>query len=153
MEEKGRGPSLLCQARGTQRPAPQNISQKVREGYSQARVCDRIKVVTVCISLLFCSFKRWVARSWRCAGAQVATLLMWLHLCLRWFRGYFSFVGCCVLPLGTQRRSWGQSSPPARDGGQNGLPAWSPAGPRSVSIPHKPPSSPSENNCGFPACS
>lgn len=47
---------------------------------------------------------------------------MWLHLCLRWFRGYFSFVELLSCPL-ELREGRGARVLPARDGGQNGLPA------------------------------
>lgn len=82
----------------------------------------------------------------------MAPLLMWLHLCLRWFRGYFSFVELLSCPWNSEKVVGPEFCLQGMGDKAASLP-WSPAGPRSGSIPHKLPSSPSENNCGFPACS
>lgn len=75
---------------------------------------------------------------------------MWLHLCLRWFRGYFSFVELLSCPL-ELREGRGARVLPARDGGQNGLPALESCR-ATVSInTHKLPSSPLRKQLWVPS--
>lgn len=66
---------------------------------------------------------------------------MWLHLCLGWFCGYFSFAELLSCPL-ELREGRGARVLPAGMGHKKASMAWSPTGPPSASAPHKLPSSP-----------